>query len=150
MILSILDIKKNKVKYNFKKTVFIYILLGSFTILVNQVYGIFGHGVSSDAMTWMFLYPLVGGGVYLLLGLLLPNISQFSGYRLFCNTYNSGIAALTTGSLLKGIMEIAGTNSSYLKYYYLIGYVMLVIAFVLLSLLALNYKRINMNQTIAE
>ena len=139
----ILGIKEKCKKYNSKKTVIIYILVTIFAFVVNKVYALFGHGVSSDSMTWMFLYPLIGGAVlFLLLGFLFPELNRFIGYRIFFNLYNSGIAVLTVGSLLKGIMEIAGTSSSYLTLYYISGYVFVCVSFVLLLLLALNYRKI--------
>jgi hypothetical protein len=102
-------------------------------------------------MTWMFLYPLIGGGIlYLLLAILLPELNRFAGYRLFYNIYNSGIALLTTGSLLKGIMEIAGTGSVYLKFYYTLGYIMIGAGILLMFVLAANYKKINTGKLKSE
>lgn len=132
MILFILDTKK---------TVIIYIILSAVTIGINYIYSFFGHGVSSDAMTWMFLYPLLGGAaVYLILGIAIPNIRQISRYRLYFNIYNSGIALMTVGSLLKGILEIAGTTSAYTKFYYIIGGMCMVISLVLLIVLGIKEK----------
>lgn len=141
--MSILDIKKIGKKYSLKKTVIVYLAVSVFTFAVNKIYAIFGHGVSSDAMTWMFLYPLIGGALfYLLIGLLLPEINRFAGYRIIYNIYNSGIAILTVGSLLKGIMEIAGTSSSYLKFYDMTGYGFIVFGLIILILLTANYKKL--------
>ncbi len=54
--------------------------------------------------------------IYLLIELLLPGICQFNGYRVFYNVYNSGIAVLTTGSFLKGILDIAELTHHTLSY----------------------------------
>ena len=63
-------------------------------------------------MTWMFLYPLLGGlAVSLALLIFFPRIYALPGFRIWYNLYNSGIAALTTGSFLKGVYEIAGANA---------------------------------------
>jgi hypothetical protein len=65
-------------------------------------------------MTWMFLYPLIGGAlVYLLIEILAPRIRNAAGFRLSSNLYNSGIALLTVGGFLNGILEIAGADSPY-------------------------------------
>lgn len=142
--MSILDIKENQTGYKYTKTIIVYVIFSVFAVVVDKVYALFGHGVTSDAMTWMFLYPMIGGAVfYLLLGLLLPKINCFAGYRVLYNLYNSGIALLAVGSLLKGIMEIAGTNSSYLKYYYMFGYGFIAIGLVFLVILVANYKRVD-------
>lgn len=108
-------------KYN-RKTIFVYLAVTVFTILVERVYSIFSHEVSSPYMTWMFLYPLMGGAFYYFaIGLLLPEAYKEKEYRLFYNLYNSGIALLTVGSFEQGIFEIAGTNSPYVKYYFILG-----------------------------
>ncbi len=93
-------------------------------IIFAMIYNHFGHGVYSFYMTYMFLLPLVlGGGVYGLM-LILPQIKEVS--RLPFNLYNSGVATLTIGSLLKGIFEIAGTSSPYVVVYWLVGTLMIV------------------------
>lgn len=141
--MSILDIKSDSKKYTCKKTVGIYFIFSIFAFVVNKVYALFGHGVSSDAMTWMFLYPLAGGVLfYLLLGILLPEANRFNGYRLFYNLYNSGIALLTMGSLLKGILEIAGTKSAFTRFYYMSGYAFIAVGLLVLILLVANYSKL--------
>lgn len=126
-------------KYNFK-TVFAYLTVSVFTFTVDKIYAIFGHGVSSSYMTWMFLYPLIGGVLFFfLLGYLLPGANKAPGYRLFYNLYNSGIALLTVGSLCLGIFEIAGTNSPYVKYYYITGVLFIILALLLMLSIAKGY-----------
>jgi hypothetical protein len=102
---------------------------------VNKIYGIFGHGVNSGFMTWMFLYPLVGGAFfYFLITIIMQNLKHSPGYRLFFNLYNSGLTLLTVGSFLKGIFEIAGTDSPYIICYF--GGGVLLIAIGIVSLFA--------------
>lgn len=114
-----LDIRKNK-------TVPVYLAVSAFTIIVDKVYAIFGHGVKSENMTWMFLYPLVGGfAFFLILDMVFPWIIQSSGYRLFCNLYHCGIAIFTIASFMKGVFEIAGTNSPYILWYQIGGSIFL-------------------------
>jgi exopolysaccharide biosynthesis protein len=55
------------------------------------------------------------------IGKVIPNFTSFNHCRLFLNVHNSGIAALTLASLLKGVFEIAGTNSPHILFYYLAG-----------------------------
>ncbi|WP_430848356.1 hypothetical protein [Clostridium nigeriense] len=74
-------------------------------------------------MDLMFLYPLIGGSfIYALLLLIIGSI-DYMKYRIFFNIYNSGIALLTVGSLLHGILEIAGTSSEYIIYYSILGWI---------------------------
>jgi len=130
--LSILDINQKSKKWKTIKIILVYLAVSLLCIAVNKIYATFGHGVSSDAMTWMFLYPLMGGILFLpLSGIMIPKVGRATGHRVFFNIYNSGIAMLTTGSCLKGVMEIAGTSSKYVVIYYQIGWSFIVFAFVL-------------------
>lgn len=126
-------------------------------IVFDRIYALFGHGVSSPAMSGMYLFPLLGGAVpFLLLWLFLPGWGwkrtgpAVSGpahepaasghlpaeeaardsahhWRLFCNAWNSGVATLTVGSLLRGILEIAGTESAYVAVFTAIGTILMAI-----------------------
>lgn len=120
--MSILGIDTKNQNWKLRKTILVYMILSLTAIAVDNIYALFGHGVRSAFMTWMFLYPLIGGTLlFLMMELLIPEISKAKGYRLFRNTYNSGIATLTVGSFLQGVFEIAGTNSTYTILFYVIG-----------------------------
>ncbi len=104
-------------------------------IVFNLVYARYSHGVSSGYMTFAFAYPLLGGAlVYLLLG-----AAARPPGRLAVNAYNSGLAALTVGSLLRGIFEIAGTASPYQPVFTIAG--ILLTAVGAISYLATRRKR---------
>ncbi len=119
-------------------------ILSVVAIVVDKVYGIFGHGVKSAAMTWMFLYPLLGGALfYFIIERGIPHITKFAGCRVFLNIYNSGIATLTIASLLKGIFEIAGTNSPYLVFYYMTGGIFIVVGLVIILIMSIKQERFN-------
>jgi len=139
--LSIAAIDSKRPKCQLRRTIITYWLVSIAAIAVDNIYAIFGHGVRSPAMTWMFLYPLLGGGlVFLLIKLLFPQSIKASGYRLFYNVYNSGIAALTTGSFLKGILDIAGTSSPYTAVYYITGGLFIAAGLIILLYIILQYK----------
>jgi hypothetical protein len=105
------------------KTAIVYIAVAAFCVIFDRVYTLFGHGVTSAAMDCMFLYPLVGGALpYLILWQWAPFADQTAHFRLYCNTHNSGIAALTTGSALIGVFEIAGTSSDYTIAFFILGW----------------------------
>jgi hypothetical protein len=95
-------------------------------VIVANVYALFGHGVRSDAMEYMFLYPLIGGFVIKILSTLAVGDYSRGRKRVGVNLYNSGLAALTCGALLRGIVEIAGTDSSYIHWFFVIGWAMIV------------------------
>jgi len=118
-----LAINKGKYEKQLRRTVWSHLIMSAVAVAVDKVYGIYSHGVDSAAMTWMFLYPLIGGALYcFIMGKLFPRITHSVSCRVFLNLHNSGIAALTIASLLKGIFEIAGTSSHHLVYYNAAGW----------------------------
>lgn len=107
------------------KTAIAYLAVSALSILFDRVYALYGHGVYSASMSLMFLYSLLGGAlVFSLLWLFGPEDAKISHSRLFYNLYNSGVAALMAGSLLKGVLDIAGTSSAYLPVYRLAGFLL--------------------------
>lgn len=93
-------------------------------------------------MSWMFLYPLLGGALlFLLIDVLTPGINEIAGYRVFFNAYNSGIATLTLGSFVKGILDIAGTSSPYIILFYGTGWLFVGVGLILLFKLVAKYRR---------
>lgn len=88
-------------------------------MLFNFVYSFFGHGVTSDAMTYMFAYPLICGALPFAVFTLIPfNVTRS---RFSYNVYNSGIATVTLGSCVQGVLEIAGGDSELLVCFYIVG-----------------------------
>ncbi len=125
----------------FFKEVWIYAFIALFTIIVNQVYSIFSHDVASPSMTWMFLYPLIGGSTYLFVaGIILSPHLKTTNWRVFFNLHHSGVATLTIASFLQGVFEIAGTDSPYLIYYYYVGWGFIGIAFIIFCMKVLLKK----------
>lgn len=102
-----------------------------FCAIFAAVYESFSHGVVSLFMVLMFLIPLIpGAGVHLILSakhLLLSRPAR--------NLYNAGIAALTVGSCLEGVLEIYGTSSDIVLVYPAAG-VLLIIAAVICAVSA--------------
>lgn len=142
--MSILGIKMKGQRNKIRRTIGVYLLLALVAIGVNFIYGRFGHGVHSAAMTWMFLYPLLGGALfYFLLERLKSGITRFAPFRFGYNSYNSGIATLTVGSFLKGILEIAGTNSPYLLFFTIMGWLFITVGVTVFALLSVSWKKIS-------
>jgi len=101
---------------NTKTTVKIYISTTLFCIAFNYIYSLFGHGVSSPFMSYAFVFSLMLGVVgFMALGWL--NLDN----RIAFNIYNAGIATLTVGSILQGIIDIAGADTTYPVYYFVVG-----------------------------
>ena len=101
-------------RQHFRTTALVYGAVTVCTVAANQIYAVFAHRVSSAAMTYMFLYPLIGGVLpaTLLWALASRGVAVLRS-RAAYNLHNAGIAALTVASFLQGVFEIAGTASAY-------------------------------------
>jgi len=133
-----------------RKISFIYLLIAIFCALFGIIYEQFSHGVYSGYMIFAFAFPLVGGTFPFAIlslfvhGLLPGRLSRF--------LYNAGIAALTVGSMMKGILEIYGTTNDLLKIYQFAGFGfvgtgLMIYAAELLSAKKSHYEKNNSNET---
>ena len=123
MILSISDTKKSIISY-FIVTIFL--------ILLNYIYSIFSHNVSSNYMTYMFIYPLVTGILVSIFIFINKNISKLKSFYIGKSILNYGIAIMVFRSFMKGVFEIAGTDSNYLIYYFYMGLILILVSSILL------------------
>lgn len=111
----------------FRRHCLIYVCVTAFVWIFSRVYEYFGHGVISKAMMTAFWYPCLMGMIpTLILALIKPlkNIAYAGILRVGVNLLYCGIATLTVGSLLSGVVEIYGTTYHLLKYYYYAGAVL--------------------------
>jgi len=120
------DIKLNRNRAS--KTAFVYLLVSLFFVLFGAVYEIYSHEVYSYYMLYAFAFPLIGGT-------LVFNILSFLKLQKYPNAiarnlYHSGIATLTAGSVVHGVLEIYGTTNALSDYYWSVGIVLIVIGVV--------------------
>ncbi|MER2598511.1 MAG: hypothetical protein ABTQ73_03240 [Caldilineales bacterium] len=101
---------------NTRRIVTLYGVATLFCIAFNAVYLRFGHGVSSPFMTYAFVFSLVLG----ILGFSMLGWLRLES-RVAFNLYNAGIVTLTVGSLLRGVLDIAGADAPYPTYYFVVG-----------------------------
>lgn len=93
--------------------------------LFGAVYERFSHGVYSYGMIYAFVFPLALGVFPFFL------IDAFSAPYppRFCRSvYHAGIAALTVGSIVSGVLEIYGTTSPLVPVYWILGAVLTLFA----------------------
>lgn len=110
-----------------------YLAITLFCTVFSAVYHYFSHGVHSPWMRFLPLLPLLLGVVPsgLTLAGILPPAPEAGGEGSVTRDiylrelYPFGIAAVTAASALKGILEIAGTDSSYPDYLLCAGVLML-------------------------
>lgn len=126
------------------KTVNIYAIISAFICLAGVIYHLFGRGVFSQYMAHAFYYPLFLG---LFVYLALMSIQQrtpftgTTGYRIFSNLHNAGIATLTLYSILMGVFEIAGGSSLLVNILFYAGIVLIIAGLCFLFLLLSTARR---------
>lgn len=102
------------------RTGYVYMLISLFCVLFGAVYERFSHEVYSGYMIYAFVFPLVGGTLPFM------SMSRFGCRRLPgrlpLNLYNAGIATVTVGSIMEGVLDIYGTTNDLLGFYWYIGF----------------------------
>lgn len=106
-------------------TGFVYLFISLFCILFGAVYESFSHEVYSYFMLYAFIFPLIGGTLPFF-GMAFSSMPMPN--RVSQNLYHSGIAALTTGFLFKGALEIYGTTNRLVSVYWILGIVYILTA----------------------
>jgi len=101
-----------------KKLILIDLIAALFCALFGAVYEMFGHGVYSYGMIYAFAFPL-GMGVFPLYLIDVLHV-PYPGKALR-NLWHAGIAALTVGSIVTGILEIYGTTNPLTVVYWILG-----------------------------
>lgn len=80
----------------------------------SAVYQAFGYGVTSPAMTWAFLVPLLGGAAHLWAWGLTSGRSVAPALaRPWQNLLFAGLATMTAGLYYRGIADIAGVDGGW-------------------------------------
>lgn len=106
-----------------RRGMILYGAVSAFCLIVFLIYDQFSHNVRSPFMTFLFLWPLLLGFLPALLIhviRILPAPGRFTW-----NAYNSGLAAVTVSSVLRGVFEIAGTASPFQTGLMIAGFVMM-------------------------
>ncbi len=101
------------------RTGFFCLLCSIFCAIFGAIYETFSHDVYSNFMLYAFFIPLIGGT--------LPYFSLSFSKRLILPKkpaiylHNFGLATLTVGCLMKGVLEIYGTENTLLVVYAICG-----------------------------
>lgn len=104
---------------------FLYLAAAVFFLITGVVYEMFSHQVYSAYMVFAFMIPLLLGVLPMALALLFrKRIPGRSPMQL----YAGGVMMLTMTSVIKGILDIYGTNNSKLIIMLLTAVLMIVVA----------------------
>lgn len=117
------DIKTNSKRA--LKTAFIYLFIALICVLFGAVYELYSHEVYSFYMIYAFVFPLVFGTLPFMM-LSLERVKRYPN-TIARNLYHSGIATLTVGSIVRGVLEIYGTTNTLADYYWPVGLVLLAV-----------------------
>ncbi|HEL9628678.1 hypothetical protein [Streptococcus suis] len=107
------------------RTFISYLAITAFLFIFSRIYESLSYGEVSVFMHYMFCVPLIGGAVLLGLLQLIPTLS-----RLSYNLWNSGVATITAGYLLRGIINLSGRSTTLDQPYWYIGAAFLVLSLV--------------------
>lgn len=127
MILCILDTK------TIRKTIKIYIVVTVISIIFSYIYEMLSYGEYSNFMRFLFVVPLIEEIIYEIIYLLKINIT-----RATYNLFNSGIAIVMSGMLIKGIINISGRYTNYDIIYWILGTIFILSAIII----QIKYKKI--------
>lgn len=126
-----------------------YIGLTAFDIIFASVYGMFSHGVSSNYMTFAFLYPLLGivvpHTIFLRIGQVtaknrpLPS-HLMSLWKSAGGIYRSAVVTWMLGSIFMGVLKIYGTTNHLSVVYWITGAVLMAVTCVMCLYLGLRYR----------
>ena len=97
-----------------------YLFATVFCIVFSVIYEFFSNDVYSLFMLGAFIIPLVAGALPFFILSLIPLNKKPSAFNRY--VYHSGVATLTVGSIMQGILQIYGTTNSLIKYYWLVGF----------------------------
>lgn len=122
------------------RTFITYLALTSFLFIFSRVYESLSYGEISFFMHYMFFVTLIGGALLLGMLTLKPNLS-----RMTFNLWNSGVATITVGFLLRGIINLSGRSTTLDQPYWFIGAGFLALA--LISLLFTGNKKTQLRST---
>ncbi len=101
-----------------QKLILIDLIASLICALFGAVYEYYSHGVYSYAMIYAFAYPLALGVLpFFLIGFLR---AAYPPKTVRC-LWHAGIAALTVGSIVTGVLEIYGTTNPLTVVYPILG-----------------------------
>lgn len=129
---------------NHAKVALIYLILSIFLALFGAVYEHFSFGVYSYFMLYAFAFPLLGG-VFPALGLSLWGQSK-SPWAVAIWLYRAGIATLSIGSIIRGALDIYGTENVLTVWYWYVGGGLCVLGAILYAISLIR----NSNKTVSE
>lgn len=108
-----------------ERTAFAYLLSTIGTAFFGAVYERFSHGVWSFWMVYAFAFPLLLGALPFSILALRKRPLPSRGSR---QLHHAGVATLTVGSVMQGVLAIYGTTNRLTVIYWAVGIALLALA----------------------
>ena len=108
------------------QTAFKWLGVTGFIFVFRLIYNYFGHGVQSPKMNWAWLVPAAVLIWKVLVVTIKPAIAQSPKYKTFWVWGNLATWSVIIALIVAGILEIAGTGSTYIVGYYVISALLLI------------------------
>lgn len=112
----------------YTSAIWAYLMATVFCALFGAVYELFSHEVWSCFMICAFAFPLLLGAIPF--SLLRKRGKPFPGKA--ADLVHAGVAALTVGSILQGVLEIYGTSNPLTTTYWAVGSGLTVVGWLLI------------------
>lgn len=97
-----------------------------FIFIFHLIYNHFGHGVQSPKMNWAWLVPAAVLIWQVLVLTIKPEIAQTPKYKTFWAWGDLATWSVIVALIVAGILEIAGTGSTFIVGYYVISALLLI------------------------
>lgn len=97
-----------------------------FIFIFHLIYNHFGHEVQSPKMNWAWLVPAAVLIWQVLVVTITPKIAQTPKYKTFWAWGNLATWSVIVALIVAGILEIAGTGSTFIVGYYVISALLLI------------------------
>lgn len=110
------------------KTAFTHLIFSLICAFVGAVYEKFSHEVYSYYMIYAFAFPLALGALPLFITGL---FGKKQPGKISLNAWNSGVAALTVGSIFKGVLDIYGTTNRLIIVYPIAAGILLTVGIIM-------------------
>ena len=118
------------------RTSIVYLAVSIALAIFGAVYEVFSHGVFSFYMIYAFMIPLIGGTVPYMAAYLAARragtSAKVAALRKGSGLYHAGIATLTIGSIMKGVLDIYGTTNILIVVYPAAGAILLIAAVIVI------------------
>ena len=121
-----------------QKLILVDLIASLFCALFGAVYERYSHGVYSYAMIYAFAYPLALGVLPMYLIWILHALYPPKTLRCL---WHAGIATLTVGSIVTGVLEIYGTTNPLTIVYPILGAALCTTGAVAYLIVLLTYAR---------